>query len=259
MTTTEVDPQTIIADAEQEEREAAELVATLEEKVRDGDEAVTFEEVDKARGLLSFVRLRQEAARRKAAKAQEAARLAACEALHADIQEHAKGEGTELAKQLQEVVEAISAFSDAVETRNNRIIEYRDRAVSLGIPEHKNPTAPPAAHGKVGIMANASASGIPGVIAGMRKVEQIDRDVFLNRALDLLLRAGKYKHMDNVDAGTDLFGDLAGIDAESEGPKGNHFYVAPNGSVHARDIPFTPEEMARSQLKEVSKDKAYGE
>ena len=260
MTTTEPDPQAIIADAEQEAREAAELVATLEEKVREGDEAVTFEEVEKARGLLSFVRLRQEAARRKAAKAQEAARLAACEALHAEIQEHAKGEGAELAQQLEGIVDAIRSFSDAVDARNIRVQEYRTRAVELGIPEHTNPTPPPAVHGRVGLTANGGGYGVAGVLAGRRRVEEINRDVFLNGALSILSREGKFKYVDSVDGGPEIFDHLANIDAEAPESSANHFYRnRDTGAVFRKDVPFTDEEIQRGNLQVITKAEAERE
>lgn len=257
---TESEPQAIIADAEQEAREAAELVATLEEKVRDGDEAVTFEEVEKARGLLSFVRLRQEAARRKAAKAQEAARLAACEALHAEIQDHAKSEGAELAKQLKGIVDAMRAFSDAVEARNNRVQEYRTRAVELGIPEHTNPTPPPAAHGRVGLTANGGGYGVVGVLAGRRRVEEINRDVFLNGALSILSREGKFKYVDSVDGSPEIFDRLADIDAEAPESSAKHFYRnLETGAVFRKDVPFTDDEIRRGNLTVITKAEAEGE
>ncbi|WP_427130246.1 hypothetical protein [Pseudarthrobacter sp. S9] len=255
----EIDPGKIIADAQQEASEAEQLVSTLEEAVKSGDDTVTFEEVEKARGLLSFVKLRQEAATRKAAKARAAARLAACAALHAEITDHATGDGAELAEQLEAVTDAIRAFADTVEARNTRVLGYRARAVELGIPEHIHPTAPPAVHGRVGLTAGGGPGGIVGVMAGRRRLEQINRDVFLNRALDLLAREDKFKHLDFVDAGTDLFGDLASIDAETAGPAGNHFYRGPNGGVIAKDDPFTPDEIQRMGLTVVSKAKAYGE
>ncbi|XAS66547.1 hypothetical protein V3C33_13755 [Micrococcaceae bacterium Sec5.7] len=244
--------------AEAEAREAEALVSELEAKVIAGDESVTAEHITAQESLSRFARLRAQFTANKAAKAQEAARLAAAEALHAEITDHAKGDGAELAKKLKTVTDAVRAFGDAVEARNTRVLEYRARAVELGIPEHIHPTAPPALHGRVGLTADGGAYGIAGVMAGRRRVEQINRDVFLNRTLDLLTREGKFKHLDNVDAGADIFADLASIDAEVAGPAGNHFYLAPNGGVIAKDDPFTAEEIQRMGLTIVSKAKAYG-
>lgn len=49
--------------------DAQALYESLEERVRSGDESVTSEELDQARGLSRFAQLRKEAAQRKAAQA----------------------------------------------------------------------------------------------------------------------------------------------------------------------------------------------
>jgi len=259
-TPTEADPQAIIANAQQEEREAAALVTTLEEKVRDGDESVTFEEVEKARGLLSFVRLRQEAARRKAAKAQEAARLAACEALYADIVSHAEGEGAEFSKLLQTATDAFAAFHDAVEARNERVRGYWQKATDLGVPEHKHNGPAPTTHGGVRLGAGSSSGLYAGVVAGRRRVDSIDANVFMNRALDVLKRQGKFKEMDYVDAGVDLFGDLERIDAEiPESADAKYFYRNPSGTVFRLAEPLSEDVIRNSQLTVITKAEADAE
>ncbi|MEV5124301.1 hypothetical protein AB0K49_16150 [Streptomyces decoyicus] len=55
--------------AEQEAAEAEQLLAALEERVRDGDEKVTAPQLAEARELGRFATLRAEAARRKAERA----------------------------------------------------------------------------------------------------------------------------------------------------------------------------------------------
>ncbi|MEO5313185.1 hypothetical protein PV772_03535 [Pseudarthrobacter sp. CC12] len=261
MTTTEPSPRAIIAEAEQEEREAAALVATLEEKVRDGDEAVTFEEVEKARGLLSFVRLRQEAARRKAAKAQEAARLAACEALYEDVSAHVKGDGQRFSEQLRTAVEALRAFHNAVEERNEKIRGYRQRAEALGIPVHKHTgPASTAAHGGVRLATGGGPGLAGGVVVGRSRVDMVDADTFANRALDLLVREGKLKLLSFVDAGADLFGDLAAIDAEAPESSAKYFYRnRETGGIFRKDEPFTDEQIKSGNLTAITKAEADAE
>ena len=259
-TPTEADPQAIIANAQQEEREAAALVTTLEEKVRDGDESVTFEEVEKARGLLSFVRLRQEAARRKAAKAQEAARLAACDALYADILSHAEGEGAEFSKILQTAVDALAAFHDAVDARNERVRGYWQQASALGIPEQKHNGPTPSTHGGVRLASGSNAGLLAGVLAGRRRVDSIDANMFMNRALDLLKRQGKFKDMDFVDAGVDLFGDLERIDAEiPESSDAKYFYRNQTGAVFRLAEPLGEDLIRASDLTVITKAEADAE
>ncbi|MFE3635816.1 hypothetical protein [Streptomyces sp. NPDC059168] len=65
-----------VAQAEQEASEAEQLLAALEERVRDGDKNVTAQQLADARELGRFATLRAEAARRKAdsAAAKEAER-----------------------------------------------------------------------------------------------------------------------------------------------------------------------------------------
>ncbi|MEU3277295.1 hypothetical protein [Streptomyces antibioticus] len=58
-----------IEQAEQEAAEAEQLLAALEERVRDGDEHVTAQQLADARELGRFATLRAEAARRKAERA----------------------------------------------------------------------------------------------------------------------------------------------------------------------------------------------
>lgn len=259
MSTTDTDPERIIADAEQEAKEAENLVHTLEEKVRSGDDSVTFEEVEKARGLLSFVRLRKEAAKRKAAAATEAARLAACEALNAEITALVKGDGQRFSDQLKSAVEAFRAFRDSVDERNEKVRELRKRAEGLGIPEHKHTGPVPATHGGVRLATGGGPGLLAGVVVGRSRVDTVDADVFLNRALDLLVQEGKLKLMDFIGAGEDLFGDLAAIDAEAPESSAKHFYRGPNGGVFRKDEPFTDEEIQRHNLRVITKAEADAE
>lgn len=62
-----------VEQAEQEAAEAEQLLAALEERVRDGDEHVTAQQLADARELGRFAKLRAEAARRKADRAAAAA------------------------------------------------------------------------------------------------------------------------------------------------------------------------------------------
>ena len=255
----DADPDQILADAEQEVREAENLVEALEEAVRSGNESITHERLEKERGLLSFVRLRQEAAKRKAAKVKEAARLAECEALHTDILAHAVGEGERFSELLRTAVEAFGAFHDAVEERNTRIRGYRQRAEGLGVPEHKHNGPVPSTHGGVRLAAGGGPGLNAGVVVGRRRVDSIDASIFMNRALDLLVLKGKLKLMDFVSAGEDLFGDLARIDAEAPESSARYFYRGPGGAVFRKDDPFTDEEINRHNLRVITKAEADAE
>ncbi|MFD8695621.1 hypothetical protein [Kitasatospora purpeofusca] len=65
-------PDQITAAGDQEAAEAEQLLAALEDRVRDGDDTVTAEQVEEARGLRRFAQLRREAAQRKAESARKA-------------------------------------------------------------------------------------------------------------------------------------------------------------------------------------------
>ncbi|MGW3179933.1 hypothetical protein ACWDD9_11780 [Kitasatospora sp. NPDC001119] len=69
---TDQTPDQITAAADQEVTEAEQLLAALEDQVRDGDDTVTPSQVEEARGLHRFAQLRREAAQRKAEAARKA-------------------------------------------------------------------------------------------------------------------------------------------------------------------------------------------
>lgn len=68
-TTDRPEPAPEIKQAEQEAAEAEQLLAALEERVRDGDQQITAQQLTDARELGRFATLRAEAARRKAERA----------------------------------------------------------------------------------------------------------------------------------------------------------------------------------------------
>lgn len=252
------DPE--VAAAEAEAREAEALVRELENRVIAGDDSVTPDQITAQESLSRFARLRVKFTSDKASKAHEAARLQACEALAKEIQSASKPEGAVLAKSLESVVRAFRSFSEAVEARNVRVLEWRKRAEALGVPEHSHPVPPPAKHGRVGLTPNGGAYGLAGVIAGPVRVEQIDRDVLLSRALDLLTREETFKHIPGVDAGADLFGELESIDQVTAEPAGPRFYYrGTGGGVIEKDRQFTDEEIRILGVTKISRHEAYGE
>lgn len=150
MSKTDVDPDQIVSDAEQEAAEAEKLVETLEEAVKSGDDSVTFEQVEKARGLLSFVRLRHEGATRKAAKAAHERDTAAAKAAVANAVKLVRdlpGNAPELSTLEDAAVAAVRAYFDAATSMHDEIRaavsainDATDRAAELGL-------ATPAEHG----------------------------------------------------------------------------------------------------------------
>lgn len=246
-----------VAAAETEVAEAERLVATLEERVREGDEDVTPEEIATAREMGRFARLRAEAAARKARKTKEAARLAACEDLRHEIEQYATGTGTELAGLLQAAQDAVTAFVHAVDSRNVQVQTWNDRIRALGIPEHISPVSPPAGHGRLGHRGSR-------VIAGRRVLEPLDADHWLSG----MLHAVTYPSTDRrvqiapQDTGPDLYDRLGAVDAVApEPPADLVFFRGPNGAVSY----FSPDrvpaaaDLARLGLTRVSRKEAWGE
>ncbi len=104
----------------------------VEESIRQGDETVTPDDLNKSRGLLQFARLRQEAAERKAANAareKELAqqRLAVDEAVK--LARNLPGNEPALDGLLDSAVSAVRAYLDAAATFHD---EAREVAIAIG-------------------------------------------------------------------------------------------------------------------------------
>lgn len=158
------------ADVRQAEREAAEaaaLVDALEKRVVDGDDTVTADQIENARSLGRFAKLRAQATANKAERHRAAARLRACHELRAEIEGYKPGSGQQLAKLLSDAEAAITAFVTAAQERNETISVWRERMFDLKV-SHANPMVPPASQGGIGVADNGL------VIAGRRRMEPLD-------------------------------------------------------------------------------------
>lgn len=134
-----------VATAEDEATEAAALVATLEERVKDGDESVTPAELESARQLKGFAKLRQEAAARKAKKAREAERQRLLGELRTEIEAASPTSRAELAELFKTAEAAVLAFVAACGERNATVSSWQHRMIALGVPTLTTPQ-PPAEH-----------------------------------------------------------------------------------------------------------------
>lgn len=250
-----------VTTAEAEADEAAQLVTTLEERVREGDKKITPEEISTARELGRFARLRAEATRRKAEKAKRTALLAACEDLRAEVEAYVTGAGAEFAELLKTAEDAVSAFVAAVDDRNDRIRAWHLRLQALGVPEHLAPIAPPAEHGRLGYRGAT-------VIAGMRHMERTSPENWLSQMLTHVTH--RFDSLHNIEAplrgaGGDpaaMYERLGALDATAPEPMANLvFFRGPNGSVHQYDPDRVPsaEDIARLGLTEISRKEAWGE
>ncbi|MFF0243962.1 hypothetical protein ACWEU6_05165 [Streptosporangium sandarakinum] len=119
--------------AEQEAAEAEQLVQALEQRVIDGDEDVTPDQIASARELGRFAQLRTEATRRKAAKAKEAARLAAIAELADDVRAHDVDQEAIVAA-VDEVDQALRKLIDLTGAHNERVAAWRVRCAELEVP-----------------------------------------------------------------------------------------------------------------------------
>lgn len=119
-----------VAAAELEAKEAQDLAAALEERIRDGDESVTADELARAEGLGKFARLRVEAAGRKAAKGRRDAAIAEGKLL-ADELDDFMAVDVDLVQAWTEAVGAIRVLFEAARTRSQLVAEAVGRMASV--------------------------------------------------------------------------------------------------------------------------------
>lgn len=113
-----------VADAERAAREAQDLVAALEDRVREGDAEVTPAKLAEHRELAAFAQLRVEAAQRTQTRVQEEERAALGAAAKDAAEELITGAGPgEIAEAMRAAVNALAALAALVHERNARISE----------------------------------------------------------------------------------------------------------------------------------------
>jgi hypothetical protein len=153
MTAKEKSSGEIIADAQAEEVEAAALIESLEDRVRDGDDSVRPEELEKARGLWRFAQLRRTAAAKKAEQARHLERQNALEAGMAALtprliapQDDLQPLVNQAHAALSQLVEAAISHNAAVERLSwlhNTYPEFTDtHLTSIGGSGSNNPIDP---------------------------------------------------------------------------------------------------------------------
>lgn len=166
-----VDP---VAAAEQEAREADELVAAIEERVREGDATITPEQLAAHRQVAEFAKLRADAARRTAEKERAAALLASCKSLRAEIETAGRGDATALTALLHQFEDSALAVIAGIRAHNARAIDWRTRMQGLGVPSD---TADPAYDG---LTAHPDSMNI---VVGPVTVTQMKPEQHLGRVL----------------------------------------------------------------------------
>lgn len=253
--TTRAAADTAVTTAVSEAREAANLAQALEERVRDGDDTVTPDQIASARELGHFAQLRADATARKAETAKRDARLAALAELKADIDAYQADNGDQAAALLDSTYKALNAYVDHVQDHTKHINEWRQRMTDLHVPEHTSPFIPGAEHGHLGHHAGD-------LIAG----DTVYRTLSPWPALNSLVSAAHHRAAGSPRA---LIAEQEKIDAAKQGIKA----IAPRpqvrpGLVHYRgsggaiitydpDKAPTPEDVKRNGMKPITEDEAY--
>ncbi|MBM0238689.1 hypothetical protein JNW88_18850 [Micromonospora sp. ATA32] len=261
-----------VAQAEREAAQAAEQVTTLERRVVDGDEDVTPDEIEKAKSLRGFAKLRAQAIRGKAERTAHAAWLRRCDELRAEIEAY-PGTSDKLAKLLAATEKAIVAFVAAVDERNQLIEGWRQRMQDLQV-RHSTPLVPPASQGHIGLTDGGQ------VIAGRRRLEPVNFDQWIVSMLDRIrvAPAGGHPRPLRLDShpGTGtreaLYERLAQMDAAPAEPDPNlrFFRNKASGQVITLDAHALTatnaagdnqyqRSIARGELVEISRKEAWGQ
>lgn len=146
LTTDRPETGAAIEQAEQEATEAEQLLAALEERVREGDEQVTADQLAGARELGRFAKLRAEAARRKADRAAaDTAERQRTDLLARAAAMTAPGgplDADSLAATYAAARDAIRTFVTASEGYNDAIGDAARLLAAAGIPDSTNHAAP---------------------------------------------------------------------------------------------------------------------
>lgn len=231
-----------VAAAAADAAKAEELAASLERQIVDGDETITADQLAAQKSLGVFARLRADAVARKHEKAKTAARLAACTALHDEINAYGDSVGDELANLLQACHDANAAFASAVAEHNARVQAWRRRMDELGVPEDSSPM-PSGAHGRLAI-----ATGTGQVRAGLLQFGMLDAKGWTARAAD---------EPHNADA---LVESIRGhVVYRHPGPDaGLHYYVPQTGGLAiGYGKPYSAEELKRIGLRKCTEAEVW--
>ncbi len=144
---TEPTPAQIIAQADQEIVAAQELADELENRVRDGDDGVTYQEVERARGLKRFAQLRREAAEKKAVKLAEETAAAEFDAFLTEHLAAVEGQDEKVDKLLAQARKYVDQALQVALEHDRHVFALAERAGSAGNPY--DPEANPVLIGSI--------------------------------------------------------------------------------------------------------------
>lgn len=264
-----------VRQAEQEAEDAAQLADTLEQRVINGDDDITAEEIAEAERLGRFARLRAQATAKRAEKAKRAARLRDLDALRAEIEGYAIDGGQKLADLACKAQQANTAFLQALAARQDQLRIWHKQMQQRGVPDHGSPIAPPAEHAHLGYSGWDTTGGTGTVVAGKRRLRALSVDKWFGLVLGASLReTGTHVHirhngrtaeipwLSSNEAEDDLYADLAAADEPTGDPDPKtRFFRGPNGAMWAYDPDNVPsaEEIERMGLVEISRKEAWGQ
>ena len=262
MSAKSIDPDELVADAEAEAQEAVQLAAALEQRARDGDDSVTFEQIQEQEKLGRWAQIRADAAKRKAANAREAVRQGELGIIRAEMDTYAAAEGEHFVGLLKGVETTVLAFAAAYVQHNQTVTGWRERMTANGVQPQGNRLAP----SKTDQGLSLAPSGA--VRAGGREFTQEFSGQVLQELL-LALRghdgiSKNYFESDYVGHPKldELYARVSSPVQESAGiPDDALFYRHTNGSVHMRgaESPIPVEDLKRLELRPIDRAEAVAE
>lgn len=185
-------------------------VRDLEDRVSRGDNTVTGAALAAARADVDLAQLRLASAHKAVQDGQDAARLASCQALHAEATA-VHTAAPEMAELLRTADTHLRAFVDAVRLHNAFVGNTLQRMHGLGIPRHDHSTTPSPEHAGLGFTTSGD------VIAGTLRLELINAERWIALVARAALLEGtsnapQLRHISEPPGGhaiTDVFAELA--------------------------------------------------
>ncbi|NVM97685.1 hypothetical protein [Arthrobacter sp. SDTb3-6] len=227
-------------------KEAMDLIGELEERVINGDDTVTPDEIAAQESLGRFARLRAAATLRKAAGAKEAARLRDCQILHDEMTAYAGQDGQRLADLYQAIYDAREEFRSIMEERNDTVLSWHQRAQALDISQEDGRPTPKANDGLISLGRGTFAV-------------KTDITVFGHEDIDNYLGTHEKAIPFDADAVQAKIARLRQIDTPDQRTVPEYIYRGPNGALLERDRPFTDEEVARTGVRRITAAEAWPE
>jgi hypothetical protein len=244
-----------VASAEQEAREAEELVASLEHRVESGDDTVSVDDIVAQENLGRFAKLRATATRNKAERARVKRRLLAARDLRDEMLAEGSGIGARLTKHLRTIAKAEAALIAEATAHNAKVTAWKDRAHQLGIPATTGSPIPPAEDGQLAVGTNSewvlNAAGTRFVTIDIPEV--VNRH---NEATSFL--RGSVSSTATAETRERQYRALEALDVKQvENPSDQFWRSTVTGAVITLDRDPTADEVAAGKLVRITRAEAY--